>query len=495
MSKGLPMKSRSPKYLDVRSPCGRHLTYGAKLSITIFLLLCTCMVGPNYKRPTVTTPQTWRFHDNETKEITNTKWWEQFGDTVLNQLLIDAFRENYDIKIASSRIEEFRGRLKTTRSALFPQVSGEVGEGITNSARSGEAVLPLPSGNATGFYQADLNASWQIDLWGKLRRADESARAQLMSTEDAKRGVVLSLVTSVANGYISLLVFDKQLLIAQETANTLGYNYNLFQLQYEQGLISDLELNQSRSEYEQAKAAIPVISIQIATQENMLSYLLGRNPSCIPRGRIIDKLVPPSVPAGLPSSLLENRPDIMQAEADLIAANAQIGVARAQYFPSISLTGLLGIVSTDFVKFFTDPSTIWSVSAPLTTPIFNAGAICGQVKSAKAIQQQALAKYIQTIQGAFRDVEDALVSQEKTREQLNAVKMQIEALDNTVCFARLRFNTGYVSYIDVLTAETNLFQTSLSLVQIQGQLLQSLVNLYAAMGGGWVVGVDKDTLK
>jgi multidrug efflux system outer membrane protein len=445
------------------------------------------MVGPNYKRPTVTTPQTWRFQDKETKEITNTKWWEQFGDTVLNQLIEEAFRENYDIKIAASRIEEFRGRLTTTRSALFPQVNAEVGAGITNSARSGQAVIPLPSGGATSFYQADLSASWQIDLWGKLRRADEAARAALMSTEDAKRGVILSLVTSVANGYINLLVFDKQLLIAQQTANALGYNYNLFQLQYEQGLISDLELNQSRSEYEQAKASIPVILIQIATQENMLSYLLGRNPSSIPRGKTIDKLVLPSVPGGLPSSLLENRPDIMQAEADLIAANAQIGIARAQYFPSISLTGMWGIVSTDFSKFFTDPSTIWSVSAPLVAPIFNAGAISGQVKSANALQQQALAKYIQTIQGAFRDVEDALINQAKTREQLIAVKMQVEALDNTVCFARLRFNTGYVSYIDVLTAETNLFQTSLSLVQIQGRLLQSLVNLYAAMGGGWEI--------
>lgn len=222
-------------------------------------------------------------------------------------------------------------------------------------------------------------------------------------------------------------------------------------------------------------------------QENMLSYLLGHNPSCIPRGKTIDKINFPSVPAGLPASLLENRPDIMQAEADLIAANAQIGVARAQYFPSITLTGLLGIVSTDFVKLFTNPSTIWNAAAPLVASVFNAGAIGGQVKSAKAVQQQALAKYKQTIQGAFRDVEDALINQEKTREQLSAVKMQIEALENTVCFARLRFNTGYVSYIDVLTAETSLFQTALSLVQIQGRLLQALVNLYAAMGGGWEI--------
>lgn len=249
-----------------------------------------------------------------------------------------------------------------------------------------------------------------------------------MSTEDAKRGVLLTLVTSVANGYINLLVFDKQLLIAQETANTLGYNYRLFQLQYEQGLISDLELNPAKSQYEQALASIPVISIQIAMQENMLSYLLGHNPSCIPRGKTIDKINFPSVPAGLPASLLENRPDIMQAEADLIAANAQIGVARAQYFPSITLTGLLGIVSTDFVKLFTNPSTIWNAAAPLVASVFNAGAIGGQVKSAKAVQQQALAKYKQTIQGAFRDVEDALINQEKTREQLSAVKMQIEAL-------------------------------------------------------------------
>jgi multidrug efflux system outer membrane protein len=487
------MKSKLTNFFNVKSTFGyfQGSLVGAgsrgRYLLLLLLLLCTCMVGPNYKRPTVPIPKTWRFQEKETKEVTNTKWWEQFGDTVLNQLLEEALRENYDIQIASSRIEEYRGRLTTTRSAIFPQLSAEVGGGITNSARSGDAVVQVSGGKGTPYYQADLSVSWQIDLWGKLRRANEAARATLMSTEDVKRGVILSLVSSVANGYINLLVFDKQLLIAHETANTLGYNYRLFQLQYEQGLISDLELNQARSEYEQAQASIPVISIQIATQENMLSYLLGHNPSGIPRGKTIDNLNFPPVPAGLPASLLENRPDIIQAEADLIAANAQIGAARAQYFPSISLTGLLGLVSTDFTKFFTDPSTVWSAAVPLVAPIFNAGAISGQVKSAKASQQQALARYKQTIQGAFRDVEDALINQEKTREQLNSVKMQVEALENTVCFARLRFNTGYVSYIDVLTAETSLFQTSLSLVQTQGHLLQSLVNLYAAMGGGWEI--------
>jgi outer membrane protein, multidrug efflux system len=218
---------------------------------------------------------------------------------------------------------------------------------------------------------------------------------------------------------------------------------------------------------------------------------LGHNPAPIPRGKPIDSLSLPEVPSNLPSSILVNRPDIMQAEQDIIASNAQIGAARALYFPSFSLTALGGIASTDFPKLFKSPSPVWNLSVPLSAPIFNAGAINGQVKSAKASTQQAIVRYQISIQTAFREVEDALIDQEKTKMQIDAIEKQITALENTARFARLRFDTGYISYIDVLTAETNLFQTTLSIIQAKGHLFQSLVNIYAAMGGGWVTNVEE----
>jgi len=469
------------------------------ISSLVTLFLFGCMVGPNYRRPNVETPPSWRFEEKEAREITQTVWWEQFGDPVLKELIEIALQESKDLKIAVARVEEFLGRYGTTRAALFPQVSADAITGrsrATGNSPAGVinpgAYLVLPTNPANSF-QAFLSASWEIDLWGKLRRASEASRADLLSTEEARRTVILTLVTSVANAYVNLRDLDTQLEIAQRTAQSRGESYNLFQLRFQAGLISELELNQVKSEYEQALSTIPFLEKIIAQQENALSVLIGRNPGPIPRGKKIDEFVLPAVPAGLPSDLLTNRPDIRQAEQDLIAANARIGVAKSLYFPTISLTGLFGYASTDLSNLFTGPSRTWSWAAPLTAPVFTGGAIAGQVKSAEAIQQQALLRYQQVIQTGFREVEDALIDQKRSREQLEIQAQRVGSLKKYAHFARQRFDNGYTSYIEVLDAERSLFTAELSQAETKGVLFQALVNLYKAMGGGWIVGAERLT--
>ncbi len=455
------------------------------------LIFFGCMVGPNYKRPIVESPTQWRFEEKEAREVANTAWWKQFDDPVLNELIYAALKENKDVKIAAARIEDFAGRYRTTRAPLFPQVGAGATAGRIRATERGPTPLSSSTENPANDFQIFLNANWEIDLWGKLRRGTEAARADLLSTEEGRRAVILTLVTSVATAYVNLRDLDLQLEIAKRTTKSREESYHLFQLRFRGGTISELELNQVKSEYEQALSTIPLIEKNIAQQENGLCVLLGRNPGPIPRGKKIDELILPAVPAALPSELLTTRPDIRQAEQELIAANARIGVARSLYFPSISLTSSLGFASTDLSKLFSGPAKVWSFAAPLTAPIFTAGAISGQVKSAKAVQQQALLRYEQVIQAAFREVEDALVDQKRSREQLEIEAQRVVTLRNYARIARLRFDSGYTSYIEVLDAERSLFDAELFQAQTKGVLFQALVNLYKAIGGGWVTEADR----
>jgi multidrug efflux system outer membrane protein len=294
----------------------------------------------------------------------------------------------------------------------------------------------------------------------------------------------------VASAYVNLRDLDKQLEIAKRTAQSRKESYDLFQLRFQGGVISELELSQVKSIYEQALAIIPSLEKAVSQQENALSVLIGRNPGPIPRGKRIDDLVLPAVPAGLPSELLANRPDIRQAEQTLIAANARIGVARSLYFPTISLTGTYGYASADLSTLFQGSSRAWSWNVPLNVPIFTAGAIAGQVEAAEAIQRQALIQYQQSIQRAFREVEDALIDQRRSREELDIQTRQVESLRTYARFARLRFENGYTSYIEVLDAERSLFDAELARARTAGVLFQALVNLYKSMGGGWVIEAD-----
>ncbi|HEV7834714.1 MAG TPA: efflux transporter outer membrane subunit [Caballeronia sp.] len=459
------------------------------LSIVALLTLGGCLLGPNYERPAVETPATFRFAESDAKDLVNTAWWEQFQDPALNQLIATALADNMDVKIAAARVEQFLGQFVTTRSQLFPQI----GAGF-NAEREriplGTALLPAGVGPVFNQFQATLSASWEIDFFGKLRRQTESARASLLASEEGRRATILTLVASVATSYVNLLSLDRQLKIANATVASREASVKVFELRFAGGQVAQMQLAQSQSEYEASRATIPQIELQIAQQEDSLSILLGHNPDAIPRDRELDDLALPAVPAGLPSDLLERRPDLRQAEQDLIAANAQIGAARALYFPSISLTGLFGTASGQFSALFTGPTRLWSYAGAVTVPIFTAGAISGQVKQAEALQQQALFSYQKSIQVAFQEVADALVSLQKSRDQLVVQGRQVDALATYSRLARLRYEGGYTSYIEVLDAERSLFNAQLSYAQTQGTVFISSVNLYKAMGGGWVTEAE-----
>jgi multidrug efflux system outer membrane protein len=453
---------------------------------TIVTWVAGCMLGPDYKRPGIDTPASWRFEEKEARDFANTTWWEQFSDPALNRLVATALQENKDILIATARVEAFFGRYFSTRGGQYPLAGG--GAGASRERMTEEGPTPVPSGvNPTfNYYQAFLSGSWELDFWGKYRRATEAARAELFSTEEARKTVVLTLVSAVAATYLDITALDKQLDITRRTVETRRKTRDLFQLRFDKGIISEIDVSQAEAEYQDALARLPEIELAIARAENALSVLLGHNPGPIPRGLTIDELALPEVPTGLPSDLLERRPDIRAAEQALVAANARIGVAKSLYFPTISLTGALGTASTDLSDLFSGPSKTWSFGAPLTVPIFSGGRIGGEVKAAEAIQRQALYGYLQSVQNAFREVDDALAERTKSRQRIQALSGQVRALQNYVRLARMRYDEGVTSYLEVLDAERSLFNVELTYTAGQNAVFRSLISIYKAMGGGWV---------
>jgi outer membrane protein, multidrug efflux system len=462
------------------------------ITITMTLLLLTgCAVGPDYHKPDITSPPAWQVDIQQAKDTANTAWWEQFNDPVLNDLILEALRENYDLRIATARVEEFYGRYGATRADLFPQIGYGGSAGSSQASTKGPVPLTPGTNRRYDLYQAQFSASWELDLWGKIRRATEAAQADLLEAEDVRRGVILSLVTSISTAYIDLRSLDEQLKIAKETTRSREESVKLFKLRFHGGTISEMEFSQVQSEYFSALASIPDLEKRIRQQENYISVLLGKNPGPILRGKMLDAIALPAVPAGLPSDLLTRRPDIRSAEQALIAANARIGVAKAQYFPSISLTGFFGGLSTELSGLFNGPAQTWNYAGSLAGPIFTAGKIQGTVKAAQAVQQETLFGYEQAIQNGFREFEDALIDQDRTRVQLEAQGKEVEALATYARLARIRFDNGYTSYIEVLDAERSLFSSQLNYAQTQDTLLRAFVNLYKAMGGGWVIAADQ----
>ena len=459
--------------------------------VTTFLLLGGCAIGPDYKKPDIAAPPAWLMDMQKAQDMANTAWWGQFNDPILNDLINTALRENRDLRVATARVEEYYGRYGATRADLFPQVGYGAAAGRTLTSEKGVLAGTPGAGSPHNTYQAQFSASWEIDVWGKLRRATEAAKADLAAAEDVRSGVILSLVTSVATAYIDLRSLDQQLEIARQTVKLRDESVKLFEIRFKGGNISEMELSQVKSAYYAALAAIPDLEKRVRQQENLICLLLGRNPGPISRGKALGEITLPEVPAGLPSDILARRPDIRQAEQQLIAANARIGVAKGQYFPSISLTGMFGSASTDLTDLFTGPAKTWGFAGNITGPIFNAGKIKGDVKAATSMQQQALFLYERAIQNGFREFEDALIDQDRTRVQLDALMKQVEALATYARLSRLRYENGYTSYIEVLDAERSLFNGQLTYAQTQDVLLRSLVNLYKASGGGWVVEADK----
>ncbi|MDH4017971.1 MAG: efflux transporter outer membrane subunit [Xanthomonadales bacterium] len=451
----------------------------------IVLILGACAVGPDYEKPELNTPEAYRFTDEQASDVVNTQWWTQFDDAVLDELIDEALRANLDVRTAAARVEQFAARLNITRSEFFPQVGYGVAGDRQGISRDKADYLGVDS--ITTSYEATINVGWELDVWGRIRRASEASRAQLLAAEESRRTVILSLVSSVATSYVSLRRLDSQLEIAIRTRDLRKESLRLFELQFSGGVISQLQLSQIQSEYELAVGAVPVIERDIAILENLISALLGRNPGPIPRGKSIDKLTLAQVPAGVPSDVLLRRPDIRRSEQLLISNNALIGVARAAYFPRISLTGLAGFVSGDLDAWFDSDSVAWAAGGALSGSIFTGGALSGGVKQAEALQQQSLFAYQQSIITALQEVEDALISTQKAREKLLSDGRRVEALKEYARMARLRYDNGFTSYIEVLDSERSLFAAKLTFVDTQKDIYVGLINTYKAMGGGWVV--------
>lgn len=452
--------------------------------------LAGCMVGPDYQRPPIDSPKTFLYEPKDVAATADLSWWKRFDDPVLDSLIADALANNRTVRIAAANVEQAAGVVTSVRSPLYPQLSYQ-GAGTRERFAEGN-IVTLPSGisNPTNAFQLLAGASWELDLWGKVRRQTEAAQANLLATEDARKGVILTLVASVATTYLQLRGLDEQLVLAQKTLDSYRESLRLMELRFKYGRVSEMNVEQARARYETAAAQIPRIRRDIALLEDALSILLARNPGPIPRGKSVFALALPEVPPGVPSELLERRPDLLQAEQQMVAANAQIGAAKAQYFPTISLTGVLGTASTDLSNLFKGPARTWNFAGSVVGPIFTGGLIAGQVAQAEAAQKAALLSYEQAVQNAFADVSNALVTRSTLEEQVAAQAKLVAALRGYVRLAQLQFEGGRAPYSTVMQAQEQLFPAELDWAASRAQLCVSLVGIYKAMGGGWVDTAD-----
>jgi multidrug efflux system outer membrane protein len=457
------------------------------------VLLAGCTVGPNYRRPQVAIPANFRapspLPEPQAESLADLKWFEVFHDGKLQELVRAALVHNYDLQDAAARVDEARANLGITRSNQFPQVDAGAAVEITRQSRDGQ--LRLPSSFVTSenrnWGSASLNLlSFEIDLWGRLRRATESARANLLSAEENRKAVVSSLVSEVAATYFQLLQFDYELEISQRTLETRRESLRLVRDRQGGGVATLLDLRQTEQLVSSAAENIPALQQQIEQSENRIALLLGRNPEGVARGRgFLEQEVPPEVPAGMPSALLERRPDIRAAEQALVAANANIGVAKAAYFPQISLSGLLGGQSSRLASLFSGPNGTWSFVPQITQPIFAGGRIKSGVRLAEAGRERARIAYERSIQTAFAETSDALIAHQRTRESRLEQENLVTALQDRKRLAYVRYRGGVDTQLNALDADRDLFQAELTLTQIRYAELLSVVQLYKALGGGW----------
>lgn len=456
------------------------------------LLLAGCTVGPDYLKPDVKTPAAFRFSVSGNKAYANAGWWELFKDPVLHRLVNQSLSQNWDITIATARVEEAAGILLTRGAPLYPQIGySGMAERERLSDRLAGATQPI-SPNPQSYYEPVLTASWEIDLWGRIRRQQQAAQANLVGAEEARRGVILTLASAVATSYFRLRALDAQLVVARATLANYGKLKKLFGERFRYGQVSEVVVAQITAQYETVAASIPLIEQEIAQTENAISVLVGDYPHGIARGAPFAAIRLPKVPSDLPSDMLRQRPDIAQAEQELIAANARIGAAMAQYYPQLSLTGSLGYASGALTDLLTGPAGVWAIAGSLVGPIFDAGAIKGQVEATEAQKQAALANYVKTIHVAFQEVADGLVGYQKSLQSLAARNRAITALQTTVRLSFLKFEEGQESYTTVLTAENELYSAQLQAIDTRFRAFASLVDLYKAMGGGWTLNVGPD---
>jgi len=452
-------------------------------------LLVSCTVGPNYHKPAVTVPTAYHGPNDNAEDqaqaqaasFADLPWWQVFQDSVLQDLIRRCLKQNYDLQTAIERITQARAQLMVTRSNQYPQVTAN-GAAVDERTFQG-----FPVKTRYGTYAADV--TFQLDLFGQLRRATESARAQLLSTEYAQKTEILTLVSDVASDYFALLSLDLQLQITRDTIKTQEDAVKLTQYRLDHGVATKLDVLQARQVLDTANAQVPELQRQIGLEEDAISILVGDYPHNVTRGiRLVDQQLPPEVPAGLPSSLVARRPDISQAEQNLISANAQIGVARAAFFPQINFTGTGGGAagqSSVFTSLLDTNMGTWGVAGQLTQPIFTAGRLRGNLRYAESQQRQYLIAYKQAIQLAFRDVSDALIGYQKYYEVRKAQEETVQDLSDSVATSLKRYRGGIATYLEVLDNQRSLFSAQLTLAQDRGNEFQSVVQLYKALGGGW----------
>ena len=463
------------------------------VSVLAASLFTGCAVGPDYHRPAVQAPSAFRAPSAlpapEAASLADLKWWEVFKDDKLQELIRTSLVENYDLRDAVTRVEAARANLGITRSEQFP--NAEVAGNLTTTRFSRNGQLPLPASfvlfqNRT-FGQATLNLlSFELDIWGRLRRATEAARANLLGAEENRKAVVTTLVSDVATSYFSLRELDYELDISKETLATRQESLRLIQTRQGGGVATLLDLRQGEQLVDTAAETIPQLQERIEQTENQISLLLGKNPGEVVRGRsLTEQELPPEVPTGLPSALLERRPDIRAAEQNLIAANAEIGVAKAAYFPQISLSGFLGGQSTQLSNLFSSPSRVWTLTPQVAQPVFTAGRLKSNVKLTEAQRQSALIQYQKAIQTGFTDVSNALIAHQRVRESRVQQELLVTALADRKRLAYVRYRGGVDTLLNALDADRDLFQAQLTLSQIRLSEVLSVVQLYKALGGGW----------
>src|SRR5579871_2026752 len=465
-----------------------------KNAVAVLALFSTaCTVGPNYHRPGVQIPENFRapgpLAAPKAESLADLKWFEVFNDDQLQNLIRTALIQNYDLRAAVANVEAARANLGITRSNQFPNVSASGDIELTRLSRDGTFPLPatfVPSQNRN-WGQAGLNLlSFEADIWGRLRRATEASRANLLSAEENRKTVITTLVADVATNYFTLRELDYELDISRRTLGTRQESLRLIQSRQGGGVATLLDLRQGEQLVYTASETIPTLQQQVEQTENQISLLLARNPAGIPRGlSLTEQELPPEVPTGLPSALLERRPDIRAAEQNLIAANANIGVAKASYFPQISLSGFLGGQSTQLTSLFTGANSAWNFVPQITQPIFTAGRLKSGVRLAEAQQQEELFQYEKTIQTAFTEVSNALIAHQRLRESRAEQELLVTALRDRTRLAYVRYEGGVDTLLNALDADTQLFQAELTLSQIRLNELLSVVQLYEALGGGW----------
>ena len=465
-----------------------HLAAGGPAAMALALLLAGCTVGPNYKRPSVPMPDQYRGGAGSTAaSLADARWPQTFPDDTLQRLISTALEHNFDLALATERIQEARARYRIAGANQYPFVYAGVEAVGSQTSLIGAAVNPVTTPTQSVTYsQVGAALSWELDLWGRIRRLKESARADYLATEEARRGVVVSLVGDVAGGYFTLRERDLELEIARATRQIAEHNLKLIGLRHDHGAATGLDVHQAEQFLYLATVREASVERDIGQAENALSLLLGSLPGDIPRGKPIESFaLPPQLPPGLPSSLIDRRPDIREAEQKLISANAQIGAAKAYYFPQISLTGAFGGQSRALTELFTAPARYWTLEPGAVLPIFTAGQVRVAVRLTEAQKREMLIGYQKTVYTSFREVSDALIGYDRTRQQRSQQDRLVEALKETTRLATLRYQGGADSYLQVLSAESDLFQAQLAQAQLRLQELLAFVEFYRALGGGW----------